>query len=180
MYSGPTFTGPSLFSYDDDKGRRIEVKKSDDNRLLGFLRDGRKNTFSLFLEGEVHLPDNVARFLDANVPSLDIPAQSMWFRLITFILARKITKTEIIFDSHKLTADNPLYRAKRISKCYLCDAVGWRKPKIIFLYIHHQSSRSKHKLGGGDDTITFKHFFFPRCELPRLHQALSEHFKQSL
>ena len=178
MFRKPTFSGPSLFSYTDAKGRNITVKKSDDDRLLGFLRN-KKNTFSLFLEGGLALPDRVGRFLEGSSKGEDLSSLGIWFRFITFVLARKIVKAEVIFDSQTLTADNPFYSATRGSKCYICDAIGWRKPKVMFLYIHQSRSRSKQALAGGETKITFKHFFFPPQELPKLHQALRDNFRQN-
>ena len=178
MFRKPTFSGLPLFTYNDAKGREITINKSDDNRLLGFLRNGR-NTFSLYLEGDLALPDKIDRFLDNQTEGEDLSNLGLWFRFFTFFLVRKTTKSEVIFDSGMLTSDNPSYSATRESKCYLCNALGWREPKVMFLYIHQNTSNSKKTLGGGKNKISFKHFFFPPKELPKLQQVLRDNFRQN-
>ncbi|MEP5758929.1 MAG: hypothetical protein ABJ327_06390 [Litoreibacter sp.] len=177
MFGGPQFSTPALFSYDYN-GNYYEVKKSDDGRLIGFLKNGTKNKFSLYLDdtdgNSTHLTKSIGDFIAQSEKHEEIAPLGLTFRMLSFILARKIKRVAVIYDAQRIRRDNPFYRSNNHSKCHLCDVAGWGHPKIMFLYVHRYRSESKIPTGGGSDKISFKHFFFPVNELENFQRALEK------
>lgn len=177
MFGTPKFSGPLIFAY-VHRGISYTVKRRDDGQLLGFLKNGKKHTFSLYLEdpdgNSARLSENIAGFLNQPSSLENMPKFGIFFRVLSFILARKILNATVIYDAQELSKNHILYRANNHSKCYLCDVAGWKQPSVMFLYVHRFTATNNLPAGGGTDKITFKHFFFPKNELENLQTALAK------